>query len=527
MHSKSVFSRLALGAAAACAIGTAAYAGDLVIGRATEQSALDPQFANFGQDSSTAESMFDGLARYGADYVLKPELATSWKLVDPNNWEIKLRAGVKFHDGTPFTAKDVVFSINRAKDVPKSPGPYRTFVRSVAEMKIVDDLTLLVRTDQPTPLLMEDLGRIFIVPAHLGSEVTTADFNSGKAMIGTGAYKFQSAIPGDKVVMVANPGYWGGKPDFDTVTLKFISNDAARTAALLSGGVDVIERIPPADVPTLTKRKEIGLFSTASGRILYLALDSARDTSPFVTDTEGKAMEKNPLKDRRVRIALSKMINRDAIVDKILSGSAESAGQIVPQGMGGHDPALKPMAFDPKGAKALLAEAGYPKGFGLTLHGSKDRVQGDADMTQAIGQMFARGGIKMNAVEVFPYSIYAPAASARKYSVFLFSYGNSKGDSSAGLIGIVGTYNKEAGIGALNRTRYTNPELDALLAKAVVEFDKEKRDRMLVDVTRMAIEDGAIIPLLWQKLFWAARKGLKVDANWMERTSTRVISPAG
>jgi peptide/nickel transport system substrate-binding protein len=527
MRFKNALASLVLSLAAAGSVISAVHAGDLVIGRATEQSALDPHFANFGQDSSTAESMFDGLARYGTDYVLRPELATSWKLIDPNNWEIKLRAGVKFHDGTPFTAKDVVFSINRAKDIPKSPGPYSTFVRSVAELKIVDDLTLLVRTKEPTPLLMEDLGRIFIVPAHLGEGVTTADFNAGKAVIGTGPYKFQQAIPGDKVVMVANPNYWGDKPAFGTVTLKFISNDAARSAALLSGGVDVIERIPPADIPTLEKRKDVGLFSTASGRIIYLAVDSARDTSPFVTDLEGKAMDKNPLKDRRVRIALSKMINRDAIVNKILAGSAEAAGQIVPQGMGGYDPKLKPEAFDPKDAKKLLADAGYPKGFGLTLHGSKDRVQGDADITQAIGQMFARGGIKMNAVEVFPYSIYAPAATQRKYSIFLFSYGNSKGDSSAGLIGIVGTYNKEAGIGQLNRTRYSNPELDALLAKAVAEFDKEKRDKMLADATRIAIEDGAIIPLLWQKLFWASRKGFKVDANWMERTSTRVIQPAG
>src|SRR5262245_40919019 len=176
-------------------------------------------------------------------------------------------------------------------------------------------------------------------------------------MIGTGQYRFKQAIPGDKVVMTPNPSYWGEKALFDTVTLKFLPNAASRSAALLSGGVDVIEQIPPSDISLFQNRQDVTLYSITSTRMIYLAMDQGRDDSPVITDKDGAPLKVNPLKDRRVRLALSKLINRQAIVDRVVAGAGEAAGQIVPEGMGGYDPALKPMAFDPEGAKKLLAEA--------------------------------------------------------------------------------------------------------------------------------------------------------------------------
>jgi peptide/nickel transport system substrate-binding protein len=501
-----------------------AHATDLVIGRATEQNALDPQFSDLGNDVATAENMFDSLIRFDSKLRIHPALAESWRLIDPLTWEIKLRPGVKFHDGSAFTGNDVAFSLQRARDVPNSPGPLASFVRPVRQVEVIDPLTIRIHTVAPMPLLMDFVGRIFIVPAALGTGVTTEDFNAGRAMIGTGPYKFSSAVRGDKVIMQANPDYWGDKPQFGTVTLRFLSNAAARSAALLSGAVDVIEQIPPSDIGVFQNRNEVKLYSAVSTRIVYLAMDQGRDDSPYITDKDGQPMKVNPLKDRRVRLALSKMINRAAIVERVLAGAGEAAGQMVPDGMGGHDPSLKPMPFDPAEARKLLTEAGYPDGFGLTVHGSNNRFPSDSQVAQALGQMFSRGGLRVNGVEVLPYNVYAPQATQRKYSVFDFSYGSIGSSSLNGLSGVLATYDAAAGTGSLNRARYSNPKFDAILKQAAAEFDETKRNQLLAEATRVAMEDAAILPLYWQKLYWAARTGFVVDPDRGESTSVHFIS---
>ncbi len=500
-----------------------AWATDVTIGRATEQNALDPLFSDLGNDVSTAENMFDSLIRFDSKLRIQPALAVSWKLLDPLTWEIELRQGVKFHDGSDFTAADVAYSLKRARNVPNSPGPLSSFVRSVKETEIVDPHTVRVHTDTPTPLLMDMIGRIFILPAALGPQVTTDDFNAGRAMIGTGAYRFKTSLPGDRVIMEANPDYWGDKPEFGTVTLRFLANPAARSAALLSGAVDLIEQISPSDIEVFQNRADVALFSAVSTRIVYLAMDQGRDDSPFITDKDGKPLAANPLRDRRVRLALSKMINRAAITERVLAGAGEPSGQIVPEGMGGYDPALKPMALDPEGARKLLEEAGYPDGFGVTIHGSNNRFPADSQLTQALGQMFTRGGLKVNAIEVMPYNVYAPAATQRKFSLFHFSYGTIGSSALNGLTGVLATYDAAAGTGSLNRARYSNKQFDAVLGLAAAEFDETRRSHLLAEATRVAIEDGAILPLYWQKLFWAARRGYVVDPDRGEATSVHFV----
>ncbi len=497
----------------------AAGAADLSIGRATEHNALDPLFSDLGNDVATAENMFESMIHFDPKLHVHPNLAVSWTLVDPLTWEIVLREGVKFHDGSPLTSADVAYSLKRARSVPNSPGPLASFVRTVKDTEILGPLRLRVHTDTPTPLLMDMIGRIFIIPAALGPQVTTEDFNAGRAMIGTGPYRFKASAPGDKVTMEANASYWGAKPEFQTVTVRFLANPAARSAALLSGAVDVIEQIPPSDIGVFQNRTDFTLASAVSTRIVYVAMDQGRDDSPFITDKDGKPLSVNPLKDKRVRLALSKMINRAAITERVLAGAGEPSGQIVPEGMGGYDPELKPMDFDPAAAKKLLAEAGYPDGFGVTLHGSNNRFPGDSQLTQALGQMFTRGGLKVNAVEVLPYNVYAPQATQRKYSIFHFSYGSIASSSLNGLTGVLASFDSAAGTGSLNRARYSNAQFDAVLALAAAEFDETKRNRLLSEATRVAMEDGAILPLYWQKLFWASRKGYTVTPDRGEATT--------
>lgn len=234
-------------------------------------------------------------------------------------------------------------------------------------------------------------------------------------------------------------------------------------------------------------------------------------------------MTVNPLKDRRVRMAMSKMINRQAIVERVLSGAGEASGQIAPDGMNGYDPALKPVAFDLPGAKQLLSEAGYPDGFGLTLHGSNNRFPNDSQVAQGLGQMFSRGGLRVNGVEVVPYNVYAPAATQRKYSLFIFSYGSIASSSLNGLTGVLATFDAALGTGSLNRARYSNPAFDEVLRRGSAEFDEKKRSGLLAEATRIAMDDAAILPLYWQKLYWAARKGIVVDADRGEATSVHFL----
>ncbi len=521
-----------LGSAAVLAAGVAARARaapptELTFGRATEHSSIDPHFSQTGPNNATASGMFERLVSFTATNQLQPCLALSWRSLDPLNWEIKLRPGVTFHDGTPFTAADVVYSLERVRHIVRSPAPWTHAVTNVAAAEPVDALTLRIRTPAPTPLLLEQIGLIYILPAALGDGVGNDAFNSGKAAVGTGPYKFVSWVPNDRVVMQANPAWWGGKPDWTKITLRFIPNNESRVAALLSGQVDLIDSVPPTDAEQLGRNDQVKLFSSATNRIIYMAVDAVRDDSPFVAARDGGKLPHSPLRDVKVRQALSEMINRDVIASRLLSGAAVPAGQIVPEGEGGYAPELKPSPFDAAHAKALLAEAGYPEGFSLTVHSSADRYPGDAQVAQAVGQMLARGGLHITGVEALPYNVFAPAATDRKYSFFLFGWSSSTGDASEALRSILATYDPANGLGALNRTRYSNARFDTLLAQASAEFDEAKRNALLAEATTVAMRDYALLPLYWQKAIWAGRPGVRFEANESEDSSVQFAHPAG
>ena len=510
---------LLAGVAATVLALSSAEAADLVLGSATEPSAIDPQFSRTGNNQNIAQSVFDRLVQTDAAINMEPALAVSWTNIDPLTWHVKLREGVKFHDGNPLTAEDVIFSLTRAKDIPNSPAPFSGNVASIDSMKALDDLTIEFKTKKPTPDFMEQIGFVYIVEKKVAEGASIEDFNSGKAAIGTGAYKFKSWTPGDNLALTRNDDFWGKKQDFDNVTIKFISNDASRVAALRSGAVDLIDAVPPGDVKTIEGVSGLKVFSTASSRLIYLALDSARDKSPFVTDKDGKPLDKNPLKDVKVRQALSELVNRQLIIDRILDGSAEPAGQLVPNGVAGNDPSIPAVALDAGNAKKLLADAGYKDGFGITIHTSNDRFPGDAEVAQALGQMFARGGLKVNGVVAQPYNVYTKGASAGEFSAFIFSLGNSTPTSATGLRNLLMTVNKEAGTGSFNRTKYSNPAFDDAMRAATAEFDAEKRVELLQKATKLVFADVPVVPLYWQKVHWAGKANLTYVANMTEDTT--------
>ena len=500
------------------ALAPVAAAADLVIGRASEHSSIDPLFSRTGTNYSTSGAMFERLVMNDANNQLQPALAVSWRSLDPTTWEIRLRDKVKFHDGGDFTAEDVVFSFERARNVPNSPASFAGALASIANMRALDRLTVQVKTAQPVPTLIEQIGRVFIMSKKAATGLATADFNAGRGVVGTGPFRFVEWLPGQRLVMKRNPDYWGPKPDFETVTLRFIPKDAARIAALLAGDVDMIDEVSPDGAKQLTTGGRTQVFSIASTRLIYLALDSDRDKTPFVTDVNGKPLDRNPLKDARVRRAISLMIDRRLIVDRLLDGSGEPAGQMVPAGIGGHEPALVPPKQDVAQAKKLLAEAGYPNGFGVTIHTSSDRFARDSDLAQALGQMLARGGLKVNNVLAMPYNVYATAATKREFSVFIFSFGTTTPDSTIGLQNVLATYDRESGMGTFNRSRYSNPQFDAALRRSLTEFDDRKRLAALREATRIAFEDVGIVPLYWPVVHWAAKKGVAYEARRDEST---------
>src|SRR5258706_7488731 len=336
----------------------AATAADLSIAIGADVTSIDPHFHNLTPNNNIAEHIFETLVTKDPKSRLKPALAVSWKAINDLTWEFKLRKGVKFHDGSDFTAADVVFSIERTALVPNSPGPFTLYTNQIIEKIIVDPLTVRLRTAAPYPLMRSDMGTVFIVSSKVAKGATTADFDSGKVTIGTGPFKFVRYAKGERVELARFDAYWGAKPAWDKVTFRVIPSDPSRVATLLAGDVRAIESVPTADLARLSKDATIAISRTVSHRLIFLHLDTSRDKSPAVTDKAGKPLDKNPLKDLRVRKAISKALNRQAIVERVMEGAAVASGQLMPEGMFGYTPALKPEPFDPDGAEKLLAEAG-------------------------------------------------------------------------------------------------------------------------------------------------------------------------
>jgi peptide/nickel transport system substrate-binding protein len=524
IRSKLRTARCLLGLVMAAFLAIEAGAAEVAIGLKTEPSSIDPHFAILGANQQISEQIFDTLVH--RDETLRPKagLAISWRLVDETTWEFKLREGVVFHDGMQFTAEDAVFSIARAPAVPNSPASYAPYVSHIAETVAVDASTLRIRTRSPYPTLPLDLSEIYIVSKHAAEHATSDDFNKGKAAIGTGAYRFVEWQPGQRIALARNENYWGPKPAIERPVFRVLPSDPARVAALLAGDVSLIESVPPADLAQLRKNPAVAVWSAPSTRLIYLHMDTARGETPFATDKAGKPLTKNPLLDRRIRLALSKAVNRGAIVERILEGSASVAGQMVPQGLVGWNPKLVPEPYDLDGAKKLLAEAGYPDGFRLTLHGPNNRYVGDEKVALAIAQMWARAGIETR-VETMPSNVFFTRATKQEFSIFLIGFGSATGDSANGMRNVLASYDAAGGTGANNRGRYSNAEFDRLLAAADRTLDPAARETLLQDAAAIAFTDVAIIPIEFQANDWATRKGFRYHPRMDESTTATDLAP--
>ena len=512
----------------AAAAGIALLAGavqaqTLRMGVGAQITSADPHFHNISPNNAFASMVFDNLIETDDRARTRPGLAESWRPVGEDVWEFRLRRGVTFHNGSDFTAEDVAFTLERIPQVVNSPGSFRTYTQAITGVEIVDPYTIRFRTNGPAPVLPNDIAMVPMLDRQTHQGATTEDFNAGRAAIGTGPYRMTMHRPGDRIELQRNDTYWGGRPQWQAIDYRMITNDAARTAAILAGDVDFIDQVPTTDVERLRRTPRVSLSEIDSMRFIYFALDHMRDgPTPFITDNDGRPLPQNPLKDVRVRRALSLALDRAAIVSRVMEGAATATVQVMPPGAFGYTPDLTVPAADVEAARRLLAEAGYPNGFRMTLHGPNDRYPNDARIAQAAGQMWTRIGVRTQ-VEVSPYATFIARASRQEFSVFLVSWGTSTGEPLAGLRSVAMTFNRDAGTGSVNRGRYSNPAFDTALRAASRELDDPRREALLFDATRILVRDQGIISTHLQKNIWAMRPGFAHTPRVDERTRAQDV----
>jgi len=488
-----------------------AYAQTLTVGAAAEATSLDPQFQNLSSNAQMQAMIFETLLGRDASAKVYPLLAASYELIDDTTWEFKLREGVTWHNGDTFTAEDVRFSIERVPTIEASPGPYDSYVAGIEEVEVIDDYTVRLHTAQPIPTLLLDLSVIFILNHRITDGATNDDFTSGSVAVGTGPYKFESYSPRQELIVTRNDDYWGELGDFENIEYRMITNSAARSAALLSGDVDYIDQVPPSNIATIEQDSSLYINRFPALRSMFLVLDQTGD-GPFVFDNDGAELPASVLQDTRVREALSIAIDRGAIVDRVMEGAAFPSGQIMPEGASGYVADISAPAYNPERAKELLAEAGYPDGFRLTLHGPGGHYPNDAAIIQAVAQYWSRIDIETEVV-VQPFAGFLGRAANQEFSAWLASWGSSLGEAGSTLNSLVRSFNPELNTGAANRHRFSDPELDALIDSMMTEMNPDRRLELMEDSVRMAMEKEAIIPILLLQNVTAMRDHLEAQGR--------------
>ena len=498
-----------------------AHSAELRIGLSADVTTMDPHFVAAQPNLTAQQHVFDALVQTDAQSRPVPGIAT-WRTPDPLTWEFTLKKGVKFHDGSELTTEDVVFSLERPFSITGSPGGFQTYVRSIVAKEIVDRYTVRLKTAAPYGALLQDLAEVLIVSKRAAARATGDDFDRGGAAIGTGPFKLVRFARGDRIEFTRHDDYWGGRLPWEKLTLLILPSDPVRTAALLAGQVDAIEHVPTADIARLRKNPAFRLEQAVSWRTIFLHVDQGRDQPPGVLSRSGQPLEKNPFRDLRVRRAMSKAINRQAIAERVMEGLAVPAANVLSPSVIGHDPAVKPEPYDPEGARKLLAEAGYPDGFTLAIATPNNRYINDEQVAQTVAQMLARVGIASR-VEAMPLSVYFGKARNRDFGVALLGWGSRAADLA--LRSLAATANPDKGYGAWNWGGYSNPKLDQLIAQSLGTVDPARREALAREASALAAREVAFIPLHYQVVTWAMKRNITYTARTDEFTFAHQFRP--
>jgi len=495
----------------------------LRMGLTVAPTSMDPHFHDNFTATQALWQIYQTLVGQDDRGALIPYIATSWQPLDDNRWEIKLREGVTFHDGTPFEPEDIIFSFERVPVVPNAIGRFTANVRDVQKIDIIDRHTVRFTLGSPDPLFAYKLCQVAMLSRKIHANAELADFNSGKVAIGMGPYRFVSFTPGEQLTLAAYENYWGGKPDWDTVEIRYIAEAGSRIAALRAGEFDLIDNVPVQDIANIQSDPNIALFSQDAFLIAYFTLDIERDVSPFVRGINGEVLNSNPLKDVRVRRALSMSIDRQALVDRLLLGQGRPANQLLGVLPPDRVQDMPPLPYDVNGAKALLQQAGWGDGFQLTIHASNGWFSADSNIAQAVAQSFSRIGVRTS-VEILPPPVIQSNVLKQAYSFSMIAFNASY--AIIILRWLAMRPDPAAGNGIRNIFHYYNETVQDALEKALVEMDTDKRHGYLATAMRGVVDDMAYMPILGIKTNWAGRKNhLVYQGNPTSRSSAYYAKP--
>ncbi len=490
------------------ALSAAASAQTLRVANQGDALSLDPHSLNESLQLSVDSNAYEALVGWNKKLEMVPMLATGWKQMSPTVWRFDLRKGVTFYDGTPFTADDVVFTMGR---IAGEGSDMKSYSNDVKETRKVDSHTVEIETKTPLPILPQILSQVYImskkwcednnatrpVDRRKGIE-NTASFKTN----GTGPYHVRERQPNVRTVFVRNPRYWGKvEGNVQEVIFTPIANPATRVAALLSGEIDVMEPVPVQDIARINANASTQVVAGPELRTIFLGMDQKREELLF-SSVKGK----NPFKDKRVRQAFYQAIDIAGIQKTVMRGASRPTALMIGPGNNGWTEAQdKRLPYDPEAAKKLMAEAGYPSGFEVTMNCPNDRYVNDAQICQAVAANLARIGVKIN-LQAETKGTYFPKILRRDTSFYMLGWTPSTYDAHNALNALMRCPNDKTGDGQFNLGSYCNPKLDELTVKLGAETDKAKRDAMIKEAFALHTEDIGHLPLHQQTLAWGVNK---------------------
>jgi peptide/nickel transport system substrate-binding protein len=475
---------------------------------------FDPHAYNEVPTSAQIRQVYERLLDFDSDLGLVPQLAVAWRPLDPTTWEFDLRPDVRFHDGTPFTANDVVFSIARARtDRPSGFGPY---VQGIAEARAIDEHTVRIETTFPDPQLWDMLTNVAIMSerwADIHDARVPAAVSAGEESYasrhanGTGPFVLEEFEPNGRIVMARNSDWWGFEPyphNIDRIEYTPIPAAQERVAALLRGDVDLLTDPPLVALGQIKNTPGLKLEQGAELRVIYLGFDQSR-TELRSSDIKGR----NPLSDKRVRQAIYQAIDIEAVRNDVMQGLSIPAGMMLPPGLVGYTPELNQRwPYDHEAAKALLVAAGYPNGFGITLDCPNNRYINDEAICRAIAVQLGEVGVEVT-VNAQPKDVIFTKVDNRESDFYLLGW--APHDSQDIFIRFYRTGGKE------NTAGYSNPRVDELIDKIDREMVTYARDAMIEEVWKTVLGDIAYIPLHNQVIVWAMRSDLDIPVSPFNR----------
>jgi len=474
-----------------------------------DAQSMDPHSLNESLQLTFTNNIYEPLVARDKQLALSPGLATKWTQTKPTVWRFELRRGVNFQDGTPFTADDVVFSINRAA----GPGSdMQSYTSSFKEVRKIDAYTVEIETTTPFPILPDSLTNLYMMSKKWCEDnkaTTPVDRRKGIENAasfranGTGPYRLKERQPSSRTVLVRNGSYWG-KVDgnVDEVIFTPIGNAATRVAALLSGEIDLMEPVPLQDVERIKASPKLKVMQGPELRTIFLGMDQKRDELLF-SNIKGK----NPFKDKRVRQAFYQAIDIETIKTRVMRGASLPTALMVGPGVRGFSPEQnKRLPYDVEAAKKLMADAGYASGFEVGLNCPNDRYVNDADICQAVAANLARIGVKVS-LQTETKATYFPKILRRDTSFYLLGWTPSTYDAHNALSSLIATPS-DKGQGQFNLGAYSNPKVDELTVKIQSETDQTKRNAMIKEAFNLHSEDIGHLPLHQQALAWAMKKNI-------------------